>query len=90
MVTYLLKVVLPVLIMVFVWEDSTNFHSPRRNWWKGKMNMPDLKEYLMFEIANVFEKQDKRETARKKSAVVTNVMEEEAYLKENAKDDDDL
>lgn len=42
-----------LLIVICVLEDCTNNSSPRRNLYKNRLGIPDLHDYLMFEIVNV-------------------------------------
>ena len=48
--SYFLWYFLPILLLVYCVEDATNLASPRRGWWKNKISIPDLGEYLMFEV----------------------------------------
>jgi hypothetical protein len=64
---YCLKFLLPFLICIFLWEDTTNVLSPRRGWYKAQLSMPDMRDYLMFEIGVVFEKQDKNKKVKQNS-----------------------
>ena len=57
--SYFLKIFLPILVVVALWEDGTNAASPRRGWWKNKISIPDLHEYLMFEVAGADRNADK-------------------------------
>ena len=41
--------------------------SPRRGWYKAQLSMPDMRDYLMFEIGVVFEKQDKNKKVKQNS-----------------------
>ena len=42
-----------LLIVICLLEDFTNNNSPRRNLYKNRLGIPDLHDYLMFEIVNV-------------------------------------
>ena len=47
------KWVLPIVFLIFLFEDATNSVSPRRGFWKSNLHLPDLADYMMFEVANV-------------------------------------
>jgi len=47
------------MLVIGLWEDGTNPASPRRGWWKNKVSIPDLPEYLMWEVANADRNADK-------------------------------
>ena len=51
----------PILVMLIVWEDAGSHNSPRRGWWKNKIQIPDFNDWMMFEIVNTAnaQKQDR-------------------------------
>jgi hypothetical protein len=46
---YLLLLV-PFLVILFLYEDASNVNSPRRGMYKNRLGIPDMNEWLMFEI----------------------------------------
>ena len=62
---YFLYVLLPIWVVVGCIEDFTNMQSPRRNLYKNKLRIPDLKDYLMFEIVQCARSQDQTPDAKK-------------------------
>lgn len=87
---YFTRFVLPCVLMLALWEDMANAESPRRGWWKQKLAMPDVNDYLMFEVGGVFSKQAAATDADKAKAAAgaTDGAAEEERLAELEEPDD--
>jgi len=62
---YFTRFVLPCVLMLALWEDMANADSPRRGLWKQRLAMPDVNDYLMFEVGGVHQKQTTPSDAQK-------------------------
>ena len=56
---------IPFLLVAALIEDFTNMESPRRNWYKGTLNIPDFRDFLMGEIPGTAWNQDTQTDAKK-------------------------
>lgn len=76
------KWVLPIVLLIAICEDAANPISPRRGLWKAQLHLPDLADYMMFEVANVEanQKKDGDELRNKKRKAVA---ERKKLAKEN-------
>lgn len=68
---------MPICALTFFFEDTTNLQSSRRGWWKNKIGIPDLYEYLLFEVVATDRNQDKTSDQTKASRARRKKLERE-------------
>mmetsp|Transcript_15888 Transcript_15888/g.24468 ORF Transcript_15888/g.24468 Transcript_15888/m.24468 type:complete len:139 (+) Transcript_15888:216-632(+) len=79
---YFTRILLPLLIIVFLAEDFTNMSSPRRNLYKNKLRIPDLRDYLMFEIVSCARQQEKTPDQKAAERKARNDKKKTQFFKE--------
>jgi hypothetical protein len=48
--SWYLRIFLPILVMVYLFEDIVNEESPRKFFWKHKFSIPALDDFLLHEV----------------------------------------
>jgi len=79
-----------------LFEDVTNYNSPRVGWWKNQISIPDLLEFIAFEVSGT-DRNQKRSTDQgkfhrqlKKKLLEENDDEEDAKIEEEEDEEDEF